>query len=46
VKKAGWSLEATGAVFFEHRRGSWRSLWKEYFWFGKSGSLLLENDRQ
>jgi glycosyltransferase involved in cell wall biosynthesis len=46
VRKAGWRLETTGAVFFEHRRGSWRSLWKEYFWFGKSGSRLLENDRQ
>jgi glycosyltransferase involved in cell wall biosynthesis len=46
LRKAGWAFEATAPVFYERRRGTWGSLWTEYFWFGKSGSNLFENERQ
>lgn len=46
LRKAGWKLEATAPVFYEKRRGTWKSLWIEYFWFGQSGSNLSESERQ
>jgi glycosyltransferase involved in cell wall biosynthesis len=37
IQMAGWKLDLTPAVFFERRRSSWQSLWKEYLWHGKGG---------
>lgn len=46
LRMAGWLLVATSAVFYEKRRETWRSLWEEYFWFGKGGSKLIEKNKQ
>ena len=42
IRTAGWLLDSTSAVFFEIRRDSWRSLWKEYLWHGKGGTGILK----
>jgi glycosyltransferase involved in cell wall biosynthesis len=42
IKAAGWLLDTTAAVFYEKRRSSWRSLWKEYFWHGKGGLVVIK----
>jgi GT2 family glycosyltransferase len=44
IRKAGWQLYITSAVFFETRRQTWQSLWKEYYWHG-SGGRSLHNKR-
>lgn len=46
LRMAGWLLVATSAVFYENRRGTWKSLWNEYFWLGKGGSNLIEKNKQ
>jgi hypothetical protein len=38
LKLSGWTLDATGAVFYEERRKTWVSLWNEYFWHGRGSS--------
>ncbi|MBS7646606.1 glycosyltransferase [Candidatus Bathyarchaeota archaeon] len=40
IRKAGWSLAITSAIFFECRRKTWKDLWREYFWHGEGGSRL------
>jgi glycosyltransferase involved in cell wall biosynthesis len=40
IKRAGWKLDTTSAIFFEKRRSDWGSIWAEYFWHGK-GSLQI-----
>lgn len=42
MEKAGWTLDTTPAIFFERRRSTWRSLWEEYFWWGKGGMQLVK----
>lgn len=42
IRTTGWLLDTTPAVFFEIRRGTWRSLWNEYFWLGKGGTGILK----
>jgi glycosyltransferase involved in cell wall biosynthesis len=37
MKAAGWLSRITPALFFEHRRGTWKALWDEYFWWGYGG---------
>lgn len=34
VRKAGWLLARSPAVFYEVRRETWKALWDEYFWHG------------
>ena len=46
LKTAGWQLAATSAVFYERRRGTWKSLWSEYFWHGKDSSNFFDKNRQ
>jgi len=46
VKAAGWSLWVTSAIFYEKRRGTWKSLWDEYFWHGKGGVYIFEKNRK
>lgn len=41
VRKSGWLLQITPALFYEIRRKDWRSLWKEYLWHGSAGQVLL-----
>jgi glycosyltransferase involved in cell wall biosynthesis len=45
IRKIGWQLFVTSAVFYETRRKTWRSLWKEYFWHGHGGYDLFKKDR-
>ncbi|MEM2292925.1 MAG: glycosyltransferase [Candidatus Aenigmatarchaeota archaeon] len=40
IRKAGWILAITPAIFFERRRKTWRDLWREYFWHGEGGFRL------
>lgn len=42
IRRAGWLLDTTQAVFLERRRSSWRSLWNEYFWHGKGSSGIMK----
>jgi glycosyltransferase involved in cell wall biosynthesis len=44
VRAAGWSIHITKAVFYEKRRQTWRSLWKEYFWHGYGGGHLFKKN--
>lgn len=46
IKKAGWLLDTTTAVFYERRRKTWKSLWNEYFWHGKGGRRILEKNKR
>lgn len=46
IRKAGWILAVTSAVFYERRRKTWNSLWKEYFWHGQGGSFLVQQRKQ
>jgi glycosyltransferase involved in cell wall biosynthesis len=45
VRKQGWKLYVTNAVFYEKRRQTWRSLWDEYFWHGYGWQSLLNKNR-
>ncbi len=46
IRKAGWSLYlATSAFFYEKRRETWKSLWKEYFWHGYGGYFLFKKNK-
>ena len=44
VKKAGWKLVKTSAVFFERRRSDWHSIWEEYFWHGRGSEQVLRRE--
>jgi len=46
VRAAGWLLDITSAVFYERRRKTWKSLWNEYFWHGRSGPYLLGKNKR
>lgn len=42
VSNLGWLLDVTPAMFYERRRKSWSSLWKEYFWHGMGNSRIFQ----
>jgi glycosyltransferase involved in cell wall biosynthesis len=46
IREAGWLLNFTSAVFYERRRKTWRSLWKEYIWHGQGFSFLIQRRKQ
>ena len=46
MRNSGWKLHITSAVFYETRRNTWRSLWKEYLWHGRGNRHLFEQDRE
>lgn len=46
VRAAGWLLDITSAVFYERRRKTWKSLWNEYVWHGRSGPYLLGKSKR
>jgi glycosyltransferase involved in cell wall biosynthesis len=46
IRKAGWQLAITPAVFFENRRKTWKSLWAEYCWHGEGGAFLFKDRNQ
>lgn len=45
IRKQGWKLYVTNAVFYEKRRQTWRSLWDEYFWHGYGWQSILSKNR-
>lgn len=46
IRNAGWLLYmGTPAIFYERRRKSWKSLWKEYFWHGYGGHYIYRNNK-
>lgn len=46
IRRAGWLLYITTALFYETRRQTWKSLWKEYFWHGQGNRYLLQKNRK
>jgi glycosyltransferase involved in cell wall biosynthesis len=46
IRKCGWHLFVTSALFYEKRRDNWKSLWSEYFWLGIGGQQLLRKGSQ
>jgi len=34
IKKAGWELSITNAVFHERQKRTWRALWQQHSWYG------------
>ena len=44
VRKAGWKLASTSAVFFERRRSDWHSIWEEYFWHGRGSEQVIRRE--
>lgn len=44
IRARGWRLFVTRATFYEVRRKTWRSLWKEYFWHGHGGYYLFHKN--
>jgi glycosyltransferase involved in cell wall biosynthesis len=46
LRAAGWALYVSPAVFYERRRGSWHSLWDEYFWHGRGAYSLYEKNKR
>ena len=45
MRNNGWKLYISSAVFFETRRQTWRSLWKEYYWHGSGGQYMFQKNR-
>jgi succinoglycan biosynthesis protein ExoA len=46
LRAAGWSIyRATGAIFYENRKESWKGLWKHYVWYGKGAYRLFRKNR-
>jgi len=45
IREDGWELHVSSAVFYETRRQTWGSLWKEYFWHGSGGRYVFEKDK-
>ncbi|MCW3996519.1 MAG: glycosyltransferase [Candidatus Bathyarchaeota archaeon] len=40
----GWGLTTTKEWFTESTRGSWQSLWKQYFWYGRGGHFIFHKN--
>ena len=34
IKKIGWKLYITDAVFYHRQKRTWKALWNEHFWYG------------
>ncbi|MCL5877808.1 MAG: glycosyltransferase [Candidatus Bathyarchaeota archaeon] len=44
VRADGWELTFTKARFTESTRTTWRSLWKQYMWYGYGGHFIFHKD--
>ena len=44
VRAKGWELTMTKEMFTESTRGSWLSLWKQYFWYGQGAHFIFHKD--
>jgi glycosyltransferase involved in cell wall biosynthesis len=45
IRAAGWLIYISQAIFYENRRQTWTSLWREYFWHGYGWHFLLVKNR-
>jgi glycosyltransferase involved in cell wall biosynthesis len=46
IKSAGWLLCVTSAFFYEERRNTWRTLWKEYYWHGIGAFYVFRKNKR
>jgi len=47
IRKAGWLLYlGSPAVFYERRRKSLKSIWREGFWHGSGGYFIFRKDKK
>lgn len=44
VRANGWQLATTQEKFTESTRTSWRSLWRQYVWYGRGGHYIFHKD--
>ena len=44
LRTKGWRVAVTDEVFTESTRGSWISLWNQYFWYGYGGHYVFHKD--
>ena len=45
--KIGWvTYFITDAVFYDRRKGTWKDIWKENFWYGYGGHFFLHKHRE
>ena len=44
VRANGWKLATTEEKFTESTRTSWRSLWKQYFWYGRGAHFIFHKN--
>jgi glycosyltransferase involved in cell wall biosynthesis len=45
IRRHGWEISLTNEKFVESTRGSWSSLWAQYFWWGRGGHFVFHKDR-
>jgi len=46
IRRKGWQLHVSPAIFFETRRQTWKALWSEYFWHGSGGRYMFEKNKR
>lgn len=46
IKKAGWLIAQSPAVFYEVRVQTWKRLWKKYIWYGYGNHDLYNKNRE
>lgn len=46
IKKAGWLITRSTAVFYEARVQTWKKLWNKYLWYGYSNYDLYNKNRK
>jgi glycosyltransferase involved in cell wall biosynthesis len=34
IRRNGWSFFITNSIFYERQRSSWKSLWRQHYWYG------------
>lgn len=45
IAESNWSLSITDALFQEKFKGSWRSLWKQYYWYGYGAHYVRQKHK-
>jgi len=45
IKKAGWLVKRSNAVFFEIREQKWGDLWRKYCWYGYGNYFLYKKNK-
>jgi len=34
IRKVGWGLHITKAMFYERQRRTWKAIWRQHYWYG------------